>query len=150
MLFPTVQFGIFFTIVLAVSWALMSRPRLWKPFILIASYIFYGAASWRFCFLLGGITLGNQLAAVLISRTEDERARKLLLGLAVGLDLGTLGVFKYYGFFAQQSDALPPRWSGTAVPPCADLACRSGSASSPSRRSPTWSTSSAAWSRRPA
>src|SRR5581483_3500226 len=69
MLFPTVQFAVFFPIVLILSWALMSRPRLWKPFITFASYVFYAAASWKFCFLLGGITLGNQAAAKLIART---------------------------------------------------------------------------------
>jgi D-alanyl-lipoteichoic acid acyltransferase DltB (MBOAT superfamily) len=85
----------------------MSRPRLWKPFIIVASYIFYAAASWRFCFLLAGVTLGNQLAAVLIGRTQDERRRKLLLFVAVAGDLAALGVFKYYSFFAQQTaDAL--------------------------------------------
>jgi len=102
MLFPTVQFAIFFPIVLAISWWLMPRPSLWKPFIIVASYIFYASASWRFVFLLGGVTLGNQLAAVLIARTEDERQRRLLVGGAVALDLGVLGVFKYYSFFVQQ------------------------------------------------
>ncbi len=106
MLFPTVQFAIFFPIVLALSWALMSRPRLWKPFILIASYIFYAAASWRFCFLLGGVTLGNQLAAVLISRSAEEGRRRLILRVAVALDLLALGVFKYYSFFVQQLASL--------------------------------------------
>jgi alginate O-acetyltransferase complex protein AlgI len=107
MLFPTVQFAIFFTIVLAISWALMSRPRLWKPFIIIASYIFYASASWRFCFLLAGVTAGNQLAAVLLHRTDDERRRRLIVGVAVALDLGVLGIFKYYSFFTQQfADAL--------------------------------------------
>jgi D-alanyl-lipoteichoic acid acyltransferase DltB (MBOAT superfamily) len=101
MLFPTVQFAIFFPIVLALSWALMSRPRLWKPFIIVASYIFYAAASWRFCILLAGITLGNQAAARLIDRTQDERRRKLILGGAVALDLAVLAAFKYYGFFVQ-------------------------------------------------
>jgi alginate O-acetyltransferase complex protein AlgI len=105
-LFPTVQFAIFFPVVLALSWALMSRPRLWKPFILLASYVFYASASWRFGFLLAGVTLGNQLAAVLISRTEDERRRKLLVTAAVVGDLAALGVFKYYSFFAQQTSAL--------------------------------------------
>ena len=76
MLFPTVQFAIFFPIVLALSWALMSRPTLWKPFIVVASYVFYAAANWRFCLLLGGVTLGNQAAARLIHRTDDERRRK--------------------------------------------------------------------------
>jgi D-alanyl-lipoteichoic acid acyltransferase DltB (MBOAT superfamily) len=101
MLFPTVQFAIFFPIVLALSWALMSRPRLWKPFIIVASYVFYAAASWRFCLLLAGVTLGNQAAARLIDRTADERRRGVILGVAVALDLGVLAAFKYYGFFVQ-------------------------------------------------
>ena len=46
----------------------MPRQALWKPFILVASYVFYAAADPRFCLLLGGITVGNQIAAVLIAR----------------------------------------------------------------------------------
>ncbi len=106
MLFPTVQFAIFFPLVLAISWALMSRPSLWKPFIIVASYIFYAAASWRFCLLLAAITLVSQLAAVLIRRTQDERRRRLLVAGAVAFDLGVLGVFKYYSFFVQQLATL--------------------------------------------
>jgi D-alanyl-lipoteichoic acid acyltransferase DltB (MBOAT superfamily) len=101
-LFPSVQFAIFFPIVLALSWALMPWPRVWKPFILAASYLFYACASWRFIFLLGGATLGNQAATVGITRTTSEGRRRLIVALAVALDLGLLGVFKYYGFFAQQ------------------------------------------------
>jgi alginate O-acetyltransferase complex protein AlgI len=101
MLFPTVQFAIFFPIVLALSWALMSRPQLWKPFIIAASYVFYAAASWRFCLLLAGVTIGNQAAARLIDRTGDQHRRSVILGVAVALDLGVLAVFKYYGFFVQ-------------------------------------------------
>ena len=40
MVFPTVQFAIFFPIVLALSWALMKRQWAWKPFVLAASYVF--------------------------------------------------------------------------------------------------------------
>jgi alginate O-acetyltransferase complex protein AlgI len=101
-LFPSVQFAIFFPIVLTISWALMPKPRLWKPFILAASYLFYACASWHFIFLLAGVTLGNQAAAVLLGRTEDERRQRLIVAAAVILDLGLLGVFKYYSFFAQQ------------------------------------------------
>jgi alginate O-acetyltransferase complex protein AlgI len=100
-LFPTIQFAIFFTVVLALSWALMPRPRLWQPFIVVASYVFYASASWRFCVLLAGVTVGNHVAAKLIHRTDDERRRKWILATAVTLDLATLAVFKYYGFFVQ-------------------------------------------------
>jgi alginate O-acetyltransferase complex protein AlgI len=117
MLFPSVPFAIFFPIVLLISWALMSRPGLWKPFIVLASYIFYAAASWRFCLLLAGVTLGNQLAAVLIARSADARRRRLLMGVAVALDLGVLGVFKYYSFFVQQlSNALGHLGLGMPLP----------------------------------
>ncbi|HXW59285.1 MAG TPA: MBOAT family protein [Solirubrobacteraceae bacterium] len=117
MLFPSVQFAIFFPIVLTISWALMTRPHVYKPFILLASYVFYAAASWRFCFLLAGMTLGNQLAAVLMGRAQSERRRTAIVTCAVALDLAVLGVFKYYSFFAQQfDDALAHAGLGLPAP----------------------------------
>ncbi|MGB0093959.1 MAG: hypothetical protein WBP81_15685 [Solirubrobacteraceae bacterium] len=101
MLFPTIQFAIFFPIVLALSWALMSRPTLWKPFIVAASYVFYAAASPEFCLLLAGVTLWNHFAARLIHRSKEERVRQRITAVAVAGDLLALGVFKYYSFFAQ-------------------------------------------------
>jgi len=102
MVFPSIEFAIFFPLVLALSWALMPWPRFWKPFILVASYGFYAAASPRYCLLLAAITLANQLGAVLVHRETDERRRKWIVGLTVAFDLGVLGVFKYYGFFADE------------------------------------------------
>jgi D-alanyl-lipoteichoic acid acyltransferase DltB (MBOAT superfamily) len=116
-LFPTVQFAVFFPVVLALSWALMSRPGMWKPVILGASYGFYAAASWRFCLLLAGVTVANHAAARRIARTDDERRRSQILGCAVALDLGVLGVFKYYGFFVQSlGDALDRFGLGLPLP----------------------------------
>jgi D-alanyl-lipoteichoic acid acyltransferase DltB (MBOAT superfamily) len=117
LLFPTVQFALFFPVVLAISWALMPRPKLWKPFILVASYVFYASADWRFTLLLAAVTLGNQAAAVLLRRTEDERRRRRIVAAAVAFDLGLLGVFKYYAFFVQQwEDALSSIGLGPPVP----------------------------------
>jgi alginate O-acetyltransferase complex protein AlgI len=104
MLFPTVQFALFFPIVLALSWALMARPGTWKPFIVAASYVFYAAASWRFCLLLAAVTIGNQAAARLVHRAGTERAKAWIVGIAVALDLGVLAVFKYYAFFVSSFD----------------------------------------------
>lgn len=106
MLFPTVEFAIYFPIVLAVSWALMPHLQWWKVFVVAASYLFYGTANWKFCFLLAGVTLGNQLFAQLIARTPDKGRQKLFVGLAVGLDLALLGVFKYYAFFVEDVDRV--------------------------------------------
>jgi alginate O-acetyltransferase complex protein AlgI len=98
--FPSYEFAFFFPVVLALSWALMPRPRVWKPFILASSYVFYAAASPRYALLLAGVTLANQVGAVFVDRTEDESRRRLIMAATVAVDLGVLGLFKYYGFFA--------------------------------------------------
>jgi alginate O-acetyltransferase complex protein AlgI len=102
LVFPSFEFAIFFPVVLALSWALMPRPRLWKPFILASSYVFYAAASVKFCFLLAGVALANQAGAQLVHRAPTERRRKQIAAATVAVDLGVLGLFKYYGFFSQQ------------------------------------------------
>jgi alginate O-acetyltransferase complex protein AlgI len=98
--FPSYEFAFFFPVVLALSWALMPHPRVWKPFILASSYVFYAAASPRYALLLAGVTLANQLGAVMVARTEAENRRRLIMAATVAVDLGVLGLFKYYGFFA--------------------------------------------------
>ena len=109
MVFPSIQFAIFLPIVLALSWALMPRPRLWKPFILVASYVFYAAASIGYCLLLAAMTLANQLGAVMVQRSIDAgdpaKGRRFVIA-TVAFDLGVLGVFKYYGFFVNDIGAF--------------------------------------------
>ena len=106
MLFPTATFAIFFLIVLPLSWLTMPWPHRWRPFIVIASYVFYSWWDWRFVFLLAGCTVWNQVLAVRIWRTPDRSRRKALLFLALAGDLGVLGYFKYYDFFVNSTDNL--------------------------------------------
>src|SRR5262245_65330396 len=95
----------------------MPRQPLWKPFIVIASYVFYAAADPRFCLLLAAITLVSQAAVVAIHRTEDERLRKWFTAAGVTFDLGVLAVFKYYGFFVTDvSDVLDSVGLGMPLP----------------------------------
>ncbi len=104
MLFPTVTFAVFFLIVLPISWGLMRMPRAWRVFILVASYVFYGWWDWRFVFLLAASTVVNHVLAVAIYRAQAIAARKGLLTLAVGFDLGVLAYFKYSNFFLSSFD----------------------------------------------
>ena len=142
--FPTFEFAFFFPVVLTLSWALMPHQRLWKPFALAASYVFYAAASPRYCILLAAITLANQLGAVLVHRAPDDRRRKRITAITVAFDLGLLGVFKYYGFFADEWGRFWTPWGSGCHYRFSPLAFRSGCPSSRSRPSRTWSTSSAA------
>ena len=106
MLFPTATFAIFFLIVLPLSWLTMPWPHRWRPFIIVASYVFYSWWDWRFVFLLAGCTLWNQVLAVRIWRTRSPSQRKALLVLALAGNLAVLGYFKYYDFFVTSSDNL--------------------------------------------
>jgi D-alanyl-lipoteichoic acid acyltransferase DltB (MBOAT superfamily) len=84
----------------------MPNVHRWRPFIVLASYVFYSWWDWRFIFLLAGCTLWNQLLAVRIHRASTHAQKKALLWLAIAGDLGVLGYFKYYDFFVSSSQNM--------------------------------------------
>ena len=106
MLFPTATFAIFFLIVLPLSWLTMPKVHHWRPFILVASYVFYSWWDWRFIFLLAGCTVWNQILAVRIHRATAQSQKKVLLWVALAGNLGVLGYFKYYDFFVDSSQSM--------------------------------------------
>ncbi len=84
----------------------MPHPRAWRPFILIASYVFYGWVDWRWVLLLIASSVVNTFAARVIARSESQVTRKRALVAAVAFDLGLLGTFKYFGFFVDEFNSL--------------------------------------------
>ena len=106
MLFPTLNFGLFFFAVFYISWALARLPRIRLGFLIIVSYGFYAAWDWRFCFLLGGSSVFNWAMGHLIHHTTEERSRKLLVSFAITLNLALLGLFKYFNFFLTSANSL--------------------------------------------
>lgn len=100
MLFPTIQFAIFFVVVLTANWLLLPHRQAWKGFMLVASYVFYGAWDWRFVGLIILSTLLNQASAGAMTRATNESSRRAALTAGVAANLGLLAWFKYYGFFA--------------------------------------------------
>ena len=100
MIFPTIQFAIFFVVVLTTSWLLKPYPRRWKLFMLSASYFFYGSWDWRFLGLLAFTTIVDHSVGGAIHRSEDPKRRRRLLTLGVIVSLSVVALFKYYDFFA--------------------------------------------------
>jgi D-alanyl-lipoteichoic acid acyltransferase DltB (MBOAT superfamily) len=99
MLFPTVEFAIFFLVVFLLHWTTWDKHRFNKAMLLAASYVFYGWWDWRFVFLVAECSMANFMFALWIDGQEDARKRKLAVTLAVAFNLGVLAVFKYWGFF---------------------------------------------------
>ena len=106
MSFPTIEFAAFFVVVFVVSWALMPHPRAWRPFILVASYVFYGWVDWRWVLLLIASSVVNTFAARVIAQSPSKVTRKRALVAAVAFDLVLLGTFKYFGFFVDETNAF--------------------------------------------
>ena len=102
MLFPTVEFALFFLAVLAIAWSLYRLPRAHKVFLLLASYAFYGFWNWAYLLLLIGISVFAGVVAKLIQRSTSPGARKAWLVVGIIVCLATLAYFKYAGFLLYQ------------------------------------------------
>ncbi len=115
--FPTIEFAAFFLVVFVLSWLLMPHPRAWRPFILVASYVFYGWVDPRWVLLLVASSVINTFAAQVIARSPSAVTRKRALTGAIVFDLGLLCVFKYFGFFvSSMDDALDGIGLGSPLP----------------------------------
>src|SRR5688500_14708580 len=106
MLFPTLNFLIFFLIVLALAWALVERDLWRKLFLTGASYVFYAFWDWRFTFLLLGNTLAIYVVGLWIGAAKSERGRKWAVGVGVASMLVVLGFFKYFEFFVESLNGV--------------------------------------------
>ena len=107
MLFNSFEFMAFLPIVFLLYW-LVFRGRQWQNLlIVIASYIFYGWWDWRFLFLIALTSLCSYGSGLLLEHYEGQRRKQKLVSASnFVLNLGILGVFKYFNFFVENLDAL--------------------------------------------
>lgn len=99
MVFSELRFFVFLAFVLAVYW-LLRWKEVRKLWLLVASYCFYSVWDWRFTLLLLICTLLNFSFALVIYECEHQHLRRRFVFLSVFVNLGILGFFKYYNFFA--------------------------------------------------
>ncbi len=97
MLFNTVQFALFFLVVYGLY--LLCSHRLQNRLLLVASYVFYGCWDWRFLSLIAISTVIDYTCGAGIHQSQGRKRRIFLLVSMFG-NLGILGFFKYYNFFA--------------------------------------------------
>ena len=116
MTFDSLIFALFLPIVFSVYWLiyypaskrLSDARRLWLQnfFVVAASYIFYGWWDWRFLILITFTALWSWCSGLVIEKSSSDCMRKSVVALALVVNFGILGIFKYYGFFAQSAAAV--------------------------------------------
>lgn len=101
MLFNSIDFAIFLPIVFFLYWfATKGNFKLQNILLLISSYFFYACWDWRFLFLLIFSTFLDYFTGLKIHAAVTKNKKRFWLWLSILINLGFLGVFKYYNFFA--------------------------------------------------
>jgi D-alanyl-lipoteichoic acid acyltransferase DltB (MBOAT superfamily) len=107
MFFNSLSFAIFLPIVFVLYWFVFNKTkRAQNALLIVASYYFYSCWDWRFLFLLVFSTFLDYYTGIRIEKAKTETARKFWFWLSIGVNLGFLGVFKYYNFFAASFSEL--------------------------------------------
>lgn len=100
MLFNSLDFAFFLPIVFVLYWFFFAKDLKWQNLLLLAaSYYFYSCWDWRFLFLLVFSTALDYYSGYKIAQSASHKKKWLIL--SVGINLGFLGVFKYYNFFVE-------------------------------------------------
>ena len=117
MLFNSSAFMLFLPIVFGGYWlicypkqgveASSMRLKLQNLFLLLANYVFYGWLDWKFLYLIAFISFWAWGSGFAISESAARGiSKKLMVTIALIVNFSILGVFKYYGFFAENIVAL--------------------------------------------
>jgi D-alanyl-lipoteichoic acid acyltransferase DltB (MBOAT superfamily) len=116
LLFNSLAFALFLPAVFIGYWVLARRLTAQNLFVLGASYLFYGWWDWRFLSLIFISSLVDYVTGRLLQRTIAPVARKALLCVSLAANLGILGFFKYFNFFAESFAAML-LWFGVGAHP---------------------------------
>ena len=100
MLFNSLNFAIFLPVVFILYWFVFNKSLKWQNLLIAAaSYVFYGWWDWRFLLLILFSTLVDYFVGQGLGKVEGPAKRKSLLWISITINLGLLGVFKYYNWF---------------------------------------------------
>jgi alginate O-acetyltransferase complex protein AlgI len=101
MFFNSLAFAVFLPIVFLLYWFVFNKTKsAQNALLIVASYYFYSCWDWRFLFLLVFSTFLDYYTGIRIEKSKSDKGRKFWFWLSVGVNLGFLGIFKYYNFFS--------------------------------------------------
>lgn len=101
MLFNSIDFAIFLPIIFILYWLIGKKSLQYQNILLlVSSYFFYAFWDWRFLFLLVFSTLLDYFTGLKMQNTSNPVTKRNWFWISVSINLGFLGIFKYYNFFA--------------------------------------------------
>jgi alginate O-acetyltransferase complex protein AlgI len=101
MIFNSLNFALFLSIVFVFYWFVTNKSlKIQNILLLVSSYFFYACWDWRFLFLLIFSTLLDYYTGIKMCDAKNQASKKFWFWLSISVNLGFLGVFKYYNFFA--------------------------------------------------
>ncbi len=102
MLFNSFEFTIFLPVVFVLYWFITNKQlRVQNILLLVSSYFFYSCWDWRFLFLLMFSTLLDYFTGLKMQDASGVKSKRFWFWLSIIVNLGFLGVFKYYNFFVE-------------------------------------------------
>jgi alginate O-acetyltransferase complex protein AlgI len=115
MVFNSYGFALFFGALFPAYWLLQRWPRLQNVVLLGAGYYFYACWNPKFLLLLILSTVVDYGCGILVGRVARARMRRVVVALSMAINLGVLGYFKYYNFFAESLHTVLGK-AGLSVP----------------------------------
>jgi len=106
MAFTDLSYAIFLPVVFVLYWIVRHKTAQ-NLVLLLASYLFYGFIHPWFCLLIAMSTVVDYISGLLLEKPDRPAGlRKGVLATSLVVNLGLLGVFKYFNFFAANAGAL--------------------------------------------
>ena len=121
MLFNTLDFVIFFIVVLTTLTAIKNR-KFQHVFLLLASYFFFYYTSNYLIVLLIFTTIWDYYFGSMIYKAKDQKIKKIILIVSLAGNLGLLGFFKYADFAIAQFNFLGNQFNLNTQIPMLNLA----------------------------
>lgn len=101
MVFNSIAFALFLPLIFLLYWSSRIRtPAQRNILIVLSGFFFYGWWDIRFLGLMILTAMTDYFVSRAMERTNVQRKRKRLLFLSLFTNLGALGFFKYFNFFA--------------------------------------------------